>query len=318
MATSQPSMTGIQSVAVNQLPVAVIDVETTGLNHHDRIIEISVVRVDPDGEPRLVFDSLVNPGRAIRNSDIHGISDEDVANAPAFMEIAPAVHNALEGCVVAAHNAYFDMRFLNKAFSGCGLPQSELPFFCLMYLRPMLGLGKRCTLQMACEAEGLSFQEQHQASADALAAAACWIRYREKLAACGVETFGEFARLRRYKFQESFVLSPASGRLPATASLTRSRESSPVDPITSQRRQYWSLLATLLSDLVISKDDLLQAVALRESLSMSREQIRSVHARVFAAVIAQFAEDHWLDDKEARKLRRLYDCLSRLGWAPGQ
>lgn len=42
-----------------------------------------------------------------------------------------------------------------------------------------------------------------------------------------------------------------------------------------------------------------------------------LHARAFATAISQFIDDDWLDDCESSKLRRLYACLQRLGWAPG-
>lgn len=80
---------GVSERVIVETPLAIVDVETTGLKPDpDRVIEIAVVRIDPGEAPRLVLDTLVNPGRDIAATDIHGIADEDVVDAPIFSEIA--------------------------------------------------------------------------------------------------------------------------------------------------------------------------------------------------------------------------------------
>lgn len=67
---------GIDNRPVADTPVAVIDFETTGLTvGYDRVVEASVVRIDPGGEARLLFDSLINPGRSVAATEIsrHGL-----------------------------------------------------------------------------------------------------------------------------------------------------------------------------------------------------------------------------------------------------
>jgi DNA polymerase III epsilon subunit-like protein len=79
---------GIISRKISEVPIAVIDLETTGLSpYKERIVEVSVVRMDPGCAPRLVFDTLVNPCCPVKCTYIHGISDEDVVNAPKFADI---------------------------------------------------------------------------------------------------------------------------------------------------------------------------------------------------------------------------------------
>ena len=64
--------------------IAVVDVETTGLSpwRHDRIVEIAVVLLSPDGEIEDEYESLVNPGRDVGPTSIHGISASDLIDAP--------------------------------------------------------------------------------------------------------------------------------------------------------------------------------------------------------------------------------------------
>jgi DNA invertase Pin-like site-specific DNA recombinase len=56
----------------------------------------------------------------------------------------------------------------------------------------------------------------------------------------------------------------------------------------------------------------------KQELGLTAEETRLQHARVFANIIAQFADDQRIDDRERRKLNRLHKALSRLGWAPGE
>ena len=104
---------GINRHLIAQTPVAIIDFETTGLTvGSDRVVEVSIVRVDPDQKPRLLLDTLVNPNRPMGATEIHGITDADVQQAPKFSDIADEVLAVTAGCVVAAYNVYFDIQFL--------------------------------------------------------------------------------------------------------------------------------------------------------------------------------------------------------------
>lgn len=100
-------------------PLAVFDLETTGLNITiDRIIEISILKINPNGsrESKLY---RVNPGIPIpdASSQIHGIYDKDIQNAPAFKDIAKDLLRFLTGCDLAGYNALrFDIPVLMEEF----------------------------------------------------------------------------------------------------------------------------------------------------------------------------------------------------------
>ena len=103
------------SPLLEECAFAVVDVETTGMQSggDDRITEIAVVVVH--GTRRdVVFESLVNPGRPIppRICELTGITQEMVAGAPAFVDIADQLLAALAGRVFVAHNARFDWGFV--------------------------------------------------------------------------------------------------------------------------------------------------------------------------------------------------------------
>lgn len=211
--------TGLLGWAIADVPVAVIDFETTGMfAGYDRVVEVSVVRVEPGREPEVVLDTLVNPGRPMGASFVHGIYDRDVVDAPRFESIAHHLLRTLSGCVLAAYNVSFDLRFLEAELSRLGVCHA-FPHLCLMYMRPMLGLGRQCKLPQACRAHGVPLALAHSAAHDALAAAELWSVYARDLAERNVTTFAELAAIRRYKFTESFDRDPhpaPAGDPPAT------------------------------------------------------------------------------------------------------
>jgi len=100
-------------------PLAFFDLETTGINIvSDRIVEISIIKILTNGE-KDIYTKRVNPTIPIpkQSSDIHGILDEDVKNAPTFKEIAKEVAKFIEGADIAGFNSNrFDVPLLAEEF----------------------------------------------------------------------------------------------------------------------------------------------------------------------------------------------------------
>ena len=316
---------GIHDRAINETPIAIVDFETTGLTPGlDRVVEISVFKLEPGRSPYLAFDSLVNPLRPMAATEIHGITDVDVAEAPTFEDLAGDFVDALSGCAVAAYNVYFDIKFLRYELGQVGIA-TPVPHFCLMYMRPLLELGSRCNLQQACQAHNIDYQAAHIAAVDAQASAQLMELYLQVLSDRNIRTFSELSKRKKYKFFQSFGHDP----LPAPAvlrlrchnrCLSRAEDFAPppVDTATRAGREYWDARKSVLGDLEITDAEQAAIIDIRSRLRIPKEQIRMLHARAFASVIAQFIDDKWLDDKEVAKLRRLSACLCKLGWAPGE
>jgi DNA polymerase III subunit epsilon len=106
-------------------PLAFVDLETTGVNtQEDRIVEIGILRVSPDGAVDR-WESLVNPGGPIPSDAIavHHITDAMVQGAPAFGDLAITIHNLLVGCDLAGYNLRkFDRPMLVAEFARIGRP----------------------------------------------------------------------------------------------------------------------------------------------------------------------------------------------------
>ncbi|MDD3153647.1 MAG: 3'-5' exonuclease [Victivallaceae bacterium] len=105
-------------------PFTVFDVETTGMSAvSGRIVEIAAMRIERDGS-RERFSTLVNPQMPIPWGvrQIHHISDEMVADAPVFARIGQRFLDFAEGSTLAAHNARFDLSFLQESLHRSALP----------------------------------------------------------------------------------------------------------------------------------------------------------------------------------------------------
>ncbi len=105
-------------------PITVFDTETTGLDPKkgNRIIEIAGLRIE-NGilDEEKVFVSLVNPERDIpwEARQVNKIKEEDVKNAPSIEEVLPSFLQFAEGSILVAHNAGFDMSFLENEKQFC-------------------------------------------------------------------------------------------------------------------------------------------------------------------------------------------------------
>ena len=100
-------------------PYAVVDIETTGGNAaYHRITEVGIAKVI-NGEVVDEWQSLINPQRHIPSAitRLTGISDEMVATAPIFAEVAEAIAQFTEDCVFVAHNVNFDYGFIKQEFA---------------------------------------------------------------------------------------------------------------------------------------------------------------------------------------------------------
>jgi DNA polymerase-3 subunit epsilon len=154
---------------------AVLDFETTGFdaNHHDRVLEVGLVLLSPEGDVEHEWSTLLNPGRDVGRTDIHGITAGDVLGAPCFAAIVPRLLRDLRGRVVVCHNVTFDLRFLAAELlrAGVSLENPWLTGLCTMRWGGRLLPAASRGLQDCCDAAGVVLTDAHCALADARAAA---------------------------------------------------------------------------------------------------------------------------------------------------
>lgn len=102
--------------------LVVLDVETTGLGSEDRVAEIAMVALAPDGSRLARFESLVDPQQPMNPhaSRVNGLDGAMLAGSPTFAELAGDVAAFLSGACLVAHNATFDVRMLAAEFARVG------------------------------------------------------------------------------------------------------------------------------------------------------------------------------------------------------
>jgi DNA polymerase-3 subunit epsilon len=191
--------TSFGGVAVEALPYAVVDVETTGMRARgdDRITEVAIVHVD-GGTRRVAFDSLVDPGRPIPPfiTRLTGIDDALVAGAPRFAEVADRVLAALQGRVFVAHNARFDLSFLRAELERACDVVFRPPLLCTVRLsRALVPELQRRNLDSVIHWFGITTERRHRAAGDAVATAEVLLRLLGRAAERGVGTWQELSAL---------------------------------------------------------------------------------------------------------------------------
>jgi DNA polymerase III subunit epsilon len=162
------------------LPIALIDVETTGRDASvDRVVEIGIA-IARGGQIVERKNWLVNPGRAIapEASEVHKITDDDVRDKPPFAAIVGEVFAVLAGCVPGAYNAAFDRAFLAnevaRAGVGDGLPPAlhrEVEWLDpLVWAREIQQDERSRALGEVAARLGIALENAHRAMDDAEAA----------------------------------------------------------------------------------------------------------------------------------------------------
>lgn len=106
-------------------PIIFFDLETTGTNiTHDRIVEISLIKILPDGS-EIEKTRRINPGMPIpaEATAVHHITDQDVAEEPTFKQIGHSLAELLKDCDLAGFNSNrFDIPLLDQEFKRAGIP----------------------------------------------------------------------------------------------------------------------------------------------------------------------------------------------------
>jgi DNA polymerase-3 subunit epsilon len=153
------------------LPFAILDCETTGLDSKkNRILELSIINWSPTSGTKSEWVQRFNPQGPVGATEIHGITDADVADMPIFTELVPDIVKNLQGKVLVAHNARFDLAFLRYELDRSGWKMPYINGFCTFqeskYFLPNL---ERRRLSDCCDAIGVNLEDAHSALGDARA-----------------------------------------------------------------------------------------------------------------------------------------------------
>jgi DNA polymerase-3 subunit epsilon len=150
---------------------AVVDLETTGLRSHDRIVEIGVVLLDIEGNITDVLETLIRPLTLMGASEIHGITDDMVRHAPTFETMSPQIIAAFESRKLVAHNANFEARFLSRELDHTGVSVAPNNFIDTLKVSRKFLQTHNYKLATIAAHYGITIENPHQAISDAYATA---------------------------------------------------------------------------------------------------------------------------------------------------
>jgi DNA polymerase III epsilon subunit len=187
-------------------PFAVIDFETTGLYPAvgDEIVEIGLTRVE-NGEFVKEFSRLVDPGREMdpAAAQVSGITAEMLAGKPRFEEVADGFLALLDGAIIVAHNAEFDMAFLQYKLEKMGRTQLPNPVMDTLELARAQDDPGPFTLGILANRLGIEGPHAHRALDDARMAGQVLLKYLDEYHKRGHD---DITRIPGYRTSYQFTL----------------------------------------------------------------------------------------------------------------
>ena len=181
---------------LSELTYTVFDTETTGLNPSkgDEIIQIGAARI-LNGKllHSDTFEQLIDPQRSLppESSRIHGITPEMLVGQPVITKVMPAFHAFAEDTVLVAHNAAFDMRFLQLKEEQTGLVFDHAVLDTLLLSAVIHPNQESHRLEAIAERFGVTIIGRHTAMGDAIVTAEVFLKMIPLLAQMGVHTLGQ-------------------------------------------------------------------------------------------------------------------------------
>jgi DNA polymerase III epsilon subunit family exonuclease len=156
------------SLVIRDAPIVVFDLETTGLDPTaDRIIEVGAIKLDKM-RPVAEFSSLVSTSIELTDDIIRltGITPAMLEGQPTIDEVLPRFLEFIDGCILVAHNAEFDLSMIKAASSRAGI-DLDWPCFCTLKMaRELLPDLENKKLDTLASYYGLSFEARHRAIGD--------------------------------------------------------------------------------------------------------------------------------------------------------
>lgn len=193
-----PNREALLTSSLNTIPFVLFDLESTGLDPvDDRVCEVALARWQ-DGVVVETYEALINPRRPVTPDAfaVNGISDAMVKDAPSFRDTVPMLRRHFEDAVLVAHNAPFDICFINTELLRAGYGPLENPVVDTLSLARHFIVQPRYNLAALALRVGVP-APSHRAMSDVRALIAVFADLLERLQDLGVDTLEDLMRAQR-------------------------------------------------------------------------------------------------------------------------
>ena len=300
----------------------VVDVETTGFSPRlgDRVVEIAAVRMRGDGTILKEWSTLIDPGRDVGPTHVHGITASDIVGAPRFSDVVGDLLNCLEGSVLVAHNLRFDHNFLSSEFTNATVELPQFPALCTLSLGSLVQPGASGrSLNACCEHLGIDLTDAHTAAADARATAQVLASYLRMAVERGCRTLDDIGCVPLEWPESTSSVAPSllqqlrgsgerridnQGRY--LAGLVERLEGVVTD---SDVAEYLNLLDRALEDRRLTDVESEALAATAAEWGLAPDAVRRAHEDYFSAVLAAAVADGVVTDLEYADLRLVGSLL---------
>ena len=287
-----------------ELEFVAFDVETTGFNRTDRIVEIGLV-VFKNGEVLEEWCSLINPLRDVGKTQIHGITASMVSAAPIFEDIANDIFRLINKRILVAHNLSFDTRMLAQELNRIEAIGDFGKGFCTMMASRHLLPGSGDSLGSTCEALNIEKIDEHSALGDARMT----MQIFKNLQDDGQLVAPAKAAYISNKNPSRTLTRPAFKRVQDDA-LERIRALTQKVPFPTSDEKYVAYLLLLnmtMQDLVISKAEEAELSAWAEDLGISESEVDFLHRGYLDSFIQAALRDGVITSSE----REMIDLVGK-------
>lgn len=319
MRASSPS-----EARLGETPFAVLDVETTGFHAAgaDRIVDVGIVRMAPDGRVEDEFVTLINPDRDVGPTDVHGVTASDVVHAPRFAQVAGDIAVRLGGAVVAGHNLRFDLGFLTAEYARLGATFPQGPTVCTLQLAyQFLPEAPNRRLAGCCEALGVQLEDTHHSLGDARATAKLLLALVRRARSSGCECLDELGCAQTRLPGNSWVKWPPSGAAMCRADaqeriasergyLARLVQRLPASGAPdADHAGYMMLLDRVLEDRLVIRAEADALLGAASGWSLSREDVQATHEGYLRNLVAAAQADDEVTRAEQQDLETVTQLL---------
>jgi DNA polymerase-3 subunit epsilon len=272
----------------DDLEYVAFDVETTGFNKNDRIVEIALVTFK-DGELLEEWSTLLNPQRDVGKSNIHGITASMVSTAPLFEDVVNDIFRIINGRVLVAHQFSFDARMLAQELNRLDVHGDLGKGFCTLIASRNLLPGTADSLAATCEALEIASLDAHSALGDARMT----MQIFQKLSDDGQEVIPVTVNYDKSSNPARVLQRAAFKKVPDDA-LERIKAFTKKVPFpTSDEKHvaYLLLLNMAMQDLVMSKEEEAELNHWADDLGVSSSQVQNLHQGYLGSFIQAALRD---------------------------